>query len=122
MTFDWIHIVAILYGAWWAFNGLNGFFMWQPVPHVSEQLDEFIAALIKTNFMFQSIKIFQIAAGLFLILNFTLLGLLILAPIIFGIIGLQFKYAKNLRVLSALILIPYAVLWSQQSDFFQIVF
>src|SRR4029077_17528986 len=79
-------VARILLGLVFLASGIAGFFV-KPPP----EMPEFATALMKTGYMFQFIKIVEIATGLLLLLNrFVQLALAVLAPIIINIFAFHF--------------------------------
>ena len=66
--------------------GLNKFLHFIPIPPSSEEMKNLMIAFGKTGYFFPMIGIFQITAGVLLTMKrTTLLGALILSPVLFNI-------------------------------------
>jgi len=106
-----------IYGFFWLFTGLNGFFRWLPIPFVANEIEEVNQTFVKTKFLMTTVKIIEMAAGLMLMLNFMpLLGLLMLAPLIFGICGLHTRYNPKPYFMLGGLLLPYLLLLTFYRD------
>lgn len=105
LVFRWILGVQLL------FWGLNGFFHWRQVPPSPPSMDRFVSACFESRFIMETVKIFEIIFGIFLLVNFaTPLALVMLAPIIFVISGLHLLHNKRAWEVLLPISLPFFVL------------
>lgn len=120
LPFDQVLVrsIEILYGLFWLWSGLNAIFHWQAVPHVSEKMDRFVAACMETGFIMPTVKFVEILAGLLFLFSFTISGLLFMAPIVFGIIGLHIAYNKKPIPMILIVMGPYTILALSERFFF----
>lgn len=105
-----VRTIEILYGLFWLWSGLNAIFHWQAVPHVSEKMDRFVQACMETGFIMPTVKTIEILAGLLFIFSFTIAGLFLMTPIIFGIVGLHIAYNKKPIPMLLIVMGPYTAL------------
>lgn len=110
--------IQMLYGAFWLFNGLNGFFRWQPIPHISKEIDAVTEVFVKSEFLMLTVKIIELIVGLTFITNqFSFIGLLILTPVLYGICGLHLKYNPKPWGILAVLLVPFSILVLKHQEF-----
>ncbi len=107
-------VARILLGLVFLASGVAGFFMTPP-----PDMPEFAEALMKTGYMFQFIKVVEIAAGLLLLLNrFVPLALAILAPIIINIFAFHlFLDPKPIIVAIVLAALEIYLAWAYRDSF-----
>ena len=107
-------IARILLGLLFFASGVAGFFV-KPPPDIPE----FAQALMKTGYMFQFIKVVEIATGLLLLLNrFVPLALAILAPIIVNIFAFHlFLDPKGMPVPIVIALLEIFLAWTYRDAF-----
>lgn len=89
-------VSRILLGLVFTIFGTNGLMMFLlghgflPLPPPPESIMPFMVGLDSTGYLFPSIKIFELVAGIFLLTgNYVRLALIILAPIVYNIIGIH---------------------------------
>jgi hypothetical protein len=79
--------LRILLGALWLLFGLNGFFQFLPMPPPAPAMGNILGALFATGYFFPFLKATETILGLLLVSNsFTLLALIISAPITINIV------------------------------------
>jgi hypothetical protein len=76
--------------------GLNGFFNFIPLPKAPDQIEGLLRALEETKFIMPSVKLIEIVGGaLCLIPSCQAIGLLLLMPIIFNIVGIHLVFNRK---------------------------
>src|SRR5215468_10245978 len=107
-------VARILLGLVFFASGIAGFFV-KPPP----EMPDFAQALLKTGYMFQFIKIAEIATGLLLLINrFVPLALAILAPLIINIFAFHlFLDPKNIIVPVILVVLAIYLAWAYRDSF-----
>lgn len=78
-------IVRVLLGLMFVVFGSNAFLHFMQMPPMAGPAGEFIGAMNSTGYL-QAIAAFQVIGGLFLLIGFVPLGLLVLGPIIVNIV------------------------------------
>jgi putative oxidoreductase len=77
------HIVRILLGLIVLIFGLNKFLQFAPIPPLSVEASEFMAALVKSGYLMEAAAIVEIVTGIMLLINrFLSLALVILFPVL----------------------------------------
>ena len=107
-------IARILLGLVFFASGVAGFFV-KPPP----EIPEFAAAMMKTGYMFQFIKIVEIVCGLLLLLNrFVPLALAILAPVVINIFAFHlFLDPKTIAFAIVLSALEIYLAWVYRDSF-----
>lgn len=87
--------------------GLDGFLHFIPIPPARPAAEEFIHAIIKTNYFFQMVKSIEIFAGTMLVCNrFVPVALTLLAPLLVGISSIHiFLNPEGIPLVGALALL-----------------
>src|SRR5882724_3288201 len=79
-------VSRILMGLVFFVFGLNGFFMFLPMPPMPEASMKFLGAMVETGYLFPLLKSMEVLCGALLLLNyFSPLALIMLTPIIVNI-------------------------------------
>jgi hypothetical protein len=101
-------IARLLLGAIFVVFGMNLFLHFLPMgPMPTGPAEEFFGALTSTPYI-QVIAVFQVIPGLFLLFNrFVVLGLALLAPVVFNILVFHILMAPS----GALLAVIVAMLW-----------
>lgn len=106
-----------IFGLQMAFWGLNGFFHWIKIPAASPKFEKFVDSCIEVGFIMPSVKLLEILFGLFLVLNILVpFSLVVFAPIMFVIAGLQILHNPKPWGVLMTIVLPYLVLISFHRD------
>ncbi len=75
--------LRLFFGIFLLFFGLNRFFLFLPIPPLSEAAADLMRAFVASGYIMSSVAIIQIICGLFLILNkYTALALLLVFPVL----------------------------------------
>ncbi|HET8933122.1 MAG TPA: DoxX family membrane protein [Polyangiales bacterium] len=81
-------IARSILGLMFVVFGANFFLHFLPQPPLEGPAGDFAAALFKSGYVMQTVKVVEVAAGLLLLTNrFVPLALTLLAPIVVGIVG-----------------------------------
>jgi uncharacterized membrane protein YphA (DoxX/SURF4 family) len=104
--------------------GLDGFFHFLPPPPQEPAMQKFAQNILDAKFIFPTVKVVEVIAGLLLLSAFFVkFALIMLFPIIFGICVSQFlfNWKKGYRI-TVLTAVPYFVVlagyWSEFFNFF----
>lgn len=113
-----LYAIQVLYGIFWLYTGLNGFFHWQKIPHISKEIDTINEVFISSGFLMTTVKIVEIIGALTLITGFgSFIGLLLMTPLLWGICGLHLRYNPKPWGLLAVLLVPYLILVWKHHDY-----
>ena len=106
------HLLAIFLGGQFLVFGLNGFFNFVKIPAPPKEMADFLFGLGKAKYLMTSVKLLEIISGALILWPSTrLLGLLLLAPVIFNIIGIQVEFnLKKSWIVLLQVLLPYLLL------------
>tara|TARA_R100000808_G_C2120045_1_gene131558 strand:+ start:180 stop:557 length:378 start_codon:yes stop_codon:yes gene_type:complete len=103
-------IARYLLGLTFVAFGLNGFLNFIPLEAPTGEAAAFLGALAATGYMLPMIMLTQIAAGLMLVTNrYTMLALLLLAPIVVNIVAFHL-FLNSAGLLLALMVLSMEVL------------
>lgn len=97
-------IARLLLGAIFLIFGLNGFFLFIPVPPMEGPAAEFMGALLGTGYMLPFWKSVEVIAGILLLSNrFVPFALAMLAPIVANILTFHVFLAPSGLIVGALV-------------------
>ena len=123
MKQKFITVIRIVYGALFLVFGLNGFLHFMPVPQTTPEAGALLMAMGKSGYFFPMVKTLEIAAGLMLLSNrLVILGLTLLAAIVFNIFALHLFLAPASMGLATVLLIMNTVLIVHHWENFKWVF
>ncbi len=115
-----IKVARWLLGAAFALFGLNYFLNFMPTPPPSAEGGAFLGALAATGYMFPSIKLIEVVSGVLLLSGrFVPFALVLLAPIVFNIVGYHaaFDGAGGLGLPLALTALGLVVAWGYRDAY-----
>lgn len=112
-------ICRFLLGAIFLIFGLNGFFLFIPVPPMAEPAQNFMMALINTGYMLYFWKSIEVVSGALLIFNrYVPFALAILSPIVANIFMFHlFLDFRSMPIAAALLLMEVFLIWVHRKYF-----
>lgn len=113
----------ILMGLIYLIFGLNGFFLFIPVPEQSQEASIFLEALINTGYMLYFWKSIEVISGVLLLLNkYTLFAAMIALPVTMNILAFHlFLDPENLHI-GLFISVMNIILLVHHKDALRIIF
>lgn len=106
-----------VFGLQMFFWGLNGFFHWIQTPAASPAMNRFVEACFEAKFIMPTIKVIEIVFGFMLLLNILVpFSLMVFAPLMFILTGLQIFLNKKYASFLATFALPYALLLALHSE------
>ncbi len=109
--------LRILFGLEFLVFGANKFFNFLPMPEMAGEAGNYMGALFSTGYMFPTIAIIEILAGLALITNkYTALMLVVLAPVTFNIFGFHASLAPDGLAMGVVMMVLHVFLMLQYKN------
>lgn len=117
-------VFRIFVGGYFLFFGLNSVFGWIKIPEPADELKKILMALSEAKVIMPLVKFVEIGAGFCLLLGiFVSLSILALAPIVIGIVLLQFFLNRKRSGFVLLqVLVPYIALVVLHRESFRFLF
>lgn len=109
----------VLLGLIFVVFGLNGFFMFIPVPEMTEAAGSLMGALVATGYFMMLVKAVEVIAGLMILSGkFLPLGLILLAPVSVHILLLHvFLDTAGLPMAAFIIAAQLFLAWAYRDSF-----
>jgi hypothetical protein len=120
---QFMRLCEIIYGLYWIWIALNSFFKWQALPPQSDKMLKLLESLDNARIILPTVKILELLIGLLFIFDFhSIIGLLLMAPLLFGIIAIQIFINNGSWVLVSSLLFPFLILVFKHANNLQTLF
>ena len=113
---NFLRLCEIIYGLYWIWIALNSFFKWQALPPQSDKMLKLLESLDNARIIMPTVKALELLIGLLFVFDFhSIIGLILLSPLLFGIIAIQIFLNQGSWLLISSLFFPFLILIFKQA-------